>query len=323
MEQADRIVVIAMDPGRKTAFVAITVEGQVLRVMAWGKVPLIVNPGFVPKSILHNPWDSEAKCMLAGPTSISELIVACGSTPQFVWEQQRGYLGLCVGDPFVRYIKSSGYKIWPLPPNEKYFRLAVSKDKKQSIAYAQTYFADISPELAHELVSRPVNEMHDVADACLLAIMWLEEHHRIPILNSTTNPQPSGCTVSGTLANMYEAANVNERKGANITPRIAVTARIAASRARFVSSIPSGLGGSGRRLTRQFLRSLGMPPSEAADLCFFASRVINSVQAPFIGVKLDLNGLSFSIYKVAGNKKSAAAALQDCSLESFRSIMIY
>ena len=122
---------------------------------------------------------------------------------------------------------------------------------------------------------------------------------------------------------MYEAANVNERKGANITPRIAVTARIAASRARFVSSIPSGLGGSGRRLTRQFLRSLGMPPSEAADLCFFASRVINSVQAPFIGVKLDLNGLSFSIYKVAGNKKSAAAALQDCSLESFRSIMIY
>ena len=68
-----------------------------------------------------------------------------------------------------------------------------------------------------------------------------------------------------------------------------------------------------------------MPPSEAADLCFFAkaSRVINSVEAPFFGVKLDLDGLSFSIYKVAGNKKSAAAALQDCGLESFKSIMIY
>ena len=102
MEQADRIVVIAMDPGRKTACVAITVENQVLRFMAWGKVPIVVNPCFVPKSILHNPRDSEAKCMLAGPTSLSELIVACGSTLQFVWEQQRGYLNLCVGDPFVR-----------------------------------------------------------------------------------------------------------------------------------------------------------------------------------------------------------------------------
>jgi hypothetical protein len=121
---------------------------------------------------------------------------------------------------------------------------------------------------------------------------------------------------------MYESANVNGRKGANITRRIAVTARIAASQAKFLSTVPKSF--TPLRLTRQFLRSMKMPPSEAADLCRFTSLVINSMKAPFVGIALELEGLSFSIYKIPGNKRSAAAAaIANCSLNTFRSIMVY
>ena len=277
---------------------------------------------------------------MAGPgsqaSSLHQLITACGNRVlQFVWEQQRGYLELCVGGPFVRHIKSLGIGINTLPPNEKHYRLAVSKDKLQSVAYARDYFADICPELVQYLTYNSVGEVHDVADACLLVIMWLEEHFRIPILNSPLRPVPSDCNVSQTLAIMHETADVNGRKGANITRRIEVTARIAASRARFLSSVPQSF--APRRLTRQFLRNLGMPPSEAADLCHFAFWAVNSLQAPFFGVALDvgvaldlkvLNKLSFSIFKVMGNKRSAAAAAaalinSSKSLEAFKSIMVY
>jgi len=306
-----------MDPGKRTAFVVIAVDGHVIQVIAWGKVSIVVNPKFEPSTILQNPWD--ARCILAGPSSLLKLIAAYGGKPQFVWEQQRGYLEFCVGGPFVRFLRSSGLEVDSISSNAKFFRLSVTKDKSQSVAYAAAYFADTSPELVQDLTGRPVGEVHDVADACLLAIMWLEEHCHIPILNSQPNPLPSGCAVSKTLALMYEAANVNGRKGANITRRIAVTARIAASRAKFLSSTPESC--VPHRLTRQFLRSLGMPSSEAADLCCFASRVINSLQAQFVGITLDLEGLCFSIYKVKGNKRSAAAALANG--EAFKSIMIY
>jgi hypothetical protein len=271
---------------------------------------------------LQNPW--EAKCSLEGPSCLAELLALYRNRPHFVWKQQRGYLELCVGGPFVRFVESSGGQIDKIPPNEKFNRLQevqVSNDKTQATAYASCYLKTKCPELAEELTSRPVDEVHDVADACLLAIMWLQEHCCIPILNSQPCPLPSGCPVSKALALTYAKVNVNGRKGANITRRIAVTARIAASRATFVSTIPKS--GAPCRLTRQFLRSLQMPLSEAADLCWFSSWVINILLPPFVGVALDLEGLSFSIYKVKGTKKSAAAALADGSLEAFRSIMVY
>ncbi len=112
-------------------------------------------------------------------------------------------------------------------------------NKKQSVEYAAAFFERTSPELAQELTIRPVDEVHDVADACLLAIMWLEEHCSIPILSSQPRPLLSGCPVSMALALTYAKVNVNRRKGAaNITRRIAVTERIAASLATFLSTIP-------------------------------------------------------------------------------------
>ena len=278
-----------------------------------------INPGFDPQSILLNQW--EARCTLEGPSCLSELLAMYRNKPQFVWEQQRGFLELCVGAPFVRHIESSGKPIDKIPPNEKFNRLGVSKDKKQSVEYAAAFFERTGPELAQELTIRPVDEVHDVADACLLAIMWLEEHCSIPILSSQPRPSPSGCLVSKVLALTYAKVNVNRRKGANITRRIAVTARIAASRATFLSTIPESC--VPRRLTREFLKSLRMPLSEAADLCWFASWVINTLLPPFVGVAVELEGLSFSMYKVKGSKKSAAAALAHGSLEAFTSIMVY
>ncbi len=68
-----------------------------------------------------------------------------------------------------------------------------------------------------------------------------------------------------------------------------------------------------------------MPPSEAADLCRFAFWVVISLQAAFVGVALDLNELSFSLFKVMGNKRSAAAAAlidSSKSLEAFKSNLI-
>lgn len=321
MDLRDGMVVVSMDPGRRTAFVVIEVDGHKIRVIAWGKVLISesINTEFDPQSVLQNPW--EGRCTLEGPSCLSELLAMYSNKPQFVWEQQRGFLELCVGAPFVRHIKNSGTHIDKIPPNEKFNRLGVSRNKKQSVDYAAAYFKRTSPELAQELTFRPVDEVHDVADACLLAIMWLEEHCSIPILSSQPCPLPSGCPVSKALALTYAKANVNCRKGANITRRIAVTARIAASHATFLSAIPET--STPRRLTREFLRRLGIPTSEAADLCWFSSWVVNILLPPFVGVAFDLEGLSFSIYKVKGNKRSAAAALATDSLDAFRSIMIY
>jgi hypothetical protein len=100
----------------------------------------------------------------------------------------------------------------------------MSKEKNQRIAYASAYVADTNQELVQHLTGLPVGEMHDVADACLLAIKWLEVHyHHLPVLHSLSHPVPSGCPVSEILACMYEAANVNRMKGTNITRCIAVT----------------------------------------------------------------------------------------------------
>ena len=321
MTLRDGMVIVSMDPGRMTAFVVLEVNGHEIQVIAWGNVRISesISPEFDPQSILRNPW--EARCTLEGPSCLSELLAMYSNKPHFVWEQQRGFLELCVGAPFVRHIKSSGKSIDKIPPNEKFNRLGVSKDKNQSVRYAAAFFEWISPELARELTIRPVDEVHDVADACLLAIMWLEERCGIPILGSQPSPSPSGCPVSKTLALTYAKVDVNRRKGANITRRIAITARIAASRATFLLTISEG--SKPHRLTREFLRSLTMSFSEAADLCWFASWVISTLQPPFVGVAVDLEGLSFSMYKVKGNKKSAAAALAHGSLEAFKSIMVY
>ncbi len=132
---------------------------------------------------------------------------------------------------------------------------------------------------------------------------------------------PSGCPVSKALALTYAKVNVNSRKGANITRRIAVTARIGASHATFLSVILEG--SRPRRLTSRFLRRLKMPTSEAADLCWFATWVVNILVPPFFGVALSLEGLSFSIYNVKGNKRSAAAALANDSLDALKAIMVY
>lgn len=317
-------LVVSMDPGRKVSFVAAAVYGSRPQVkvtlLAWGKVPIFVNPKFEPSSILTNPWEA-SRCFLEKPSSLRDLIVAFGGQPHFVWEQQRGYLDLCVGVPFGLYVNSEGHGMDIIPPNEKYHRLGVSKDKRQSVAYAATYFANQNPALSQYLTDHPLEEVHDIADASLLHIMWLEEHCHMPILGSLPRPAPSGCSISKTLASIYQAVNVNDRKGSNITRRIAVTARIAASSAKFLSRVPESSGSTCSRLTRQFLRNLGMPPSEAADLCSFFWMVINSIQAPFVGLVLDLDGITFSIYKVKGKKSAAAAAVVNC--EAFKSIMVY
>ena len=328
MDLRDGLLVVSMDPGKRTAFVAIEVPvvNNLIQVIAWGKVTISVKPGFDPQSILQNPW--EASCVIEGPTSLSELAALYFKKPQLVWEQQRGYLELCVGAPFVQSLNQnpdgSGVpktKIDKIPPNEKFFRLGVGKNKEQSVSYAVAFLKDKCPALVEYFTNHPVDEVHDVADACLLAIMWLEEHFSMPILKSQPCPLPSGCPVSKALALTYAKVNVNSRKGANITRRIAVTARIAASHATFLSLILEG--SRPRRLTRKFLRRLEMPTSEAADLCWFATWVVNILVPPFVGVALNLEGLSFSIYKVKGNKRSAAAALANDSLDALKAIMVY
>ena len=50
-----------------------------------------------------------------------------------------------------------------------------------------------------------------------------------------------------------------------------------------------------------------MPASEAADVCRFASSVVNALNAPYVGVALDLDGVLFVLYKV---KSSCLCILQ-------------
>ncbi len=87
------------------------VDGHEIQVIAWGKAIIseTISPGFDPDSILLNPW--EARCTLEGSSCLSELLAMYSNKPQFVWEQERGLLELCVEAPFVRHIKSSGKPI--------------------------------------------------------------------------------------------------------------------------------------------------------------------------------------------------------------------
>ncbi len=135
-------MVVSMDPGRRTAFVVLEVDGHEIQVIAWGKVLISesINPGFDPQSISLNQW--EARCTLEGPSCLSELLAMYHNKPQFVWEQQRGFLELCVGAPFVRHIESSGK---PIDKIDKFIRLGVSKDKKQSVKYAAAFFERTGP----------------------------------------------------------------------------------------------------------------------------------------------------------------------------------
>ncbi len=67
------MVVVSMDPGRRTAFVVLKVDGQEIQVIAWGEILISesINPEFDPQSILLNLW--EARCTLEGPSCLSEL----------------------------------------------------------------------------------------------------------------------------------------------------------------------------------------------------------------------------------------------------------
>ena len=112
MDLRDGMVVVSMDPGRRTAFVVIEVDCHVIRVIAWGKVLISesIKPEFDPQFILQNHDQWEARCTLEGPSCLAELLALYRNRPQFVWEQQRGFLELCVGAPFVRTVESSGTK---------------------------------------------------------------------------------------------------------------------------------------------------------------------------------------------------------------------
>jgi hypothetical protein len=139
------------------------VRYSVVQVIAWRKVLICVDPNFEPSSILQNPW--EARCILSEqePSSILNLITSYEGKLQFAWGQQRLHLPERLPG-FVRWRsccvlhQETRHRIACTQPNEKYYRLGVSKDKSQSIAYAAAYFADTSPELVQDLTSRPVGE---------------------------------------------------------------------------------------------------------------------------------------------------------------------
>ena len=318
--QDDQVLVISMDPGAKISFVAILVRKEILKVISWGKIPVDFTGNHLvhPVSVLCTAW--EAVTIGQGASCLWGLLKLYNCRTSFVWERQRGYLDHFLGEPFVDFIRGAGYVVEIVSPSEKFYRLGVSSNKQESVKYASTYFNPICPPLADFLINHPLHETHDVADAALLGIIHLEERYGFPILDVPDLAVPSGCEVAGTLTAIYKVADVNGRKGANITRRMVVTARIAASRVQFVQTASSC---SLHRLTRSFLRSLSMPVSEAADLCHFASAVVNSLKAPFVGITIDLNGVSFTLFKIKGNKKSYAAALPLDMLASFKAVMVY
>ena len=74
------------------------------------------------------------------------------------------------------------------------------------VAYAafKFYFEEKCSALPEFLKGYPVDQVHDdIADACLLAIMRLQENHPIPSLNSLAVSAPSARPVARVLASMY------------------------------------------------------------------------------------------------------------------------
>ena len=130
----DPVLVISMDPGKKISFVAILITGETLTVVAWGKVSVaLADIGLHPASVLTTTWEAvsighQASCFL-------ELIKFYSCKTRFVWEQQRGYLNIVLGKPFVNFAQSSGLAVECVSPSEKFYSLRVSKNKQEGINY--------------------------------------------------------------------------------------------------------------------------------------------------------------------------------------------
>jgi len=173
------LLVVGLDPGASSAFVAVEVKGlSSLEVAAFGRVPLNFSTGESAGELFGNAWALEWSKHGNNASSLQSLL--CGHVHQrlVVIQQQRWYLWEHLFDATVALCKEQGYPIKVLPPSERFHRLGVSKDKAQTITAASAHAVGC-PELQACLWGG-VDGAHDFADAFLLVVMALQETRSRP-----------------------------------------------------------------------------------------------------------------------------------------------
>jgi hypothetical protein len=175
----------------------------------------------------------------------------------------------------------------------------------------------MSPELACYFSQGP--HTHDIADAALFTIMWMQEEFGIPALGMPAPMEASGCVLARRLADLYQRTKATCRDGSNVARRSVVANRIAASEVRLLFSArileagPKFVLACGATelmpisnckdyglfsLTRENMRFTGMPISEAADLSQFARLCIAAMHPRATGLVLHFRGVALAMCKL-------------------------
>jgi len=123
------------------------------------------------------PWHKESSWSSSDSAgSLFELVSEhkrLGDSVLVVLEAQRGYLREHLSDPLQALMRTIGWDFCLMPPSEKLHRLGVTSDKASVVRCAIEHFPP-NTALHVFLGNGPVEQVHDVADAALFAIMVME-----------------------------------------------------------------------------------------------------------------------------------------------------
>jgi len=167
------LLVVAVDPGASSAFIAIKLTGlSNLHWVAFGRVHLHFSAGESARELFEKEWTPEwHNC--GDINSLQTLLQEHEGPLLLAVEQQRGYLREHLFDPIISLCSERGFATKVVQPSEKFHSLGVSRDKQAAIAAASGHAVSCPPLQA--LLNSRADGAHDFANAFLIAIMVLQE----------------------------------------------------------------------------------------------------------------------------------------------------
>jgi len=217
------------------------------------------------------PWHKESSWSSSDSAgSLFELVSEhkrLGDGVLVVLEAQRGYLREHLSDPLQALMRTIGWDFCLMPPSERLHRLGVTSDKASVVRCAIEHFPP-NTALHVFLGNGPVEQVHDMADAALFAVMVMESKFSIPSLSAAISA-PSGCEVASHIASVYSRSISSDKLGANASRIASCAATVAKSLLNVWVDAGSGANRSSTSLTRNNLRNMRVCSSEASDLCIF------------------------------------------------------
>jgi hypothetical protein len=326
--------ITSVDPGVPSTFVLLRIGSESIEAMC-GKVA-------APEVDSALDFHGAAAHWAQPFGTLGEML---GASSLIAWERQRGWIREHVEEPLLSWCAAQNAQVCVISPSEKYHRLCVTSDKSQAVACAVHHFEHVPGTLAPLLASWPVEEIHDYADAALLLVMALElqsvpslralyhTDEQLPwrghLADGPTVPARSRCALARKLSAIYRGTDQTGRRGANIPRRYRVQRRI---RSCTIDALDLGSCFRPRvrdtiRLTRAGLGGIGVPKSEASDLCIVLEKFRTAATACFgmvDGFKVTGScGTEFVLWSPLGpTERLARFAVSKEDVPSFNSIML-